>query len=398
MNRLLLENNYIIIPNFINPHKANSLEEEYRKYCSDNNIEGDPQAPESHSSYNYISFLELLCEKTQEVSSILEETVLPTYVYSRVYHRDSVLERHRDRDACEISLTLHLGSDKPWEIYIESPKGEERCVNLRPGDAMLYLGKVADHWRNEFSGEYYTQVFLHYVRSRGDCSYTYFDKCKNEEESKLGGIGDIKENKKDIEIKENNLVLTPKPSNTLEQYIHVFDNILSEELCDMIFEEYVNSDEWVDTLVGSERSLNKNVRNCRQLLLSDSEVIKNNHDKRLKIDKMIHESVNKVIQEYIKIHKHFSIDIDTGYTLLKYEEGEFYIEHTDSFKQQQRSLSCSLQLNEDYMGGEFAFFGREMTIKSKKGSAIVFPSNFMYPHEVMPVTQGTRYSIITWLV
>ena len=398
MNRLLSENNYIIIPNFINPHKAHSLEEEYRKYCSDNNIEGDPQAPESHSSYNYISFLELLCEKTQEVSSILEETVLPTYVYSRVYHRDSVLERHRDRDACEISLTLHLGSDKPWEIYIESPKGEERCVNLRPGDAMLYLGKVADHWRNEFSGEYYTQVFLHYVRSRGDCAYTYFDKCKNEKESKLRGIGDIKENKKDIEIKENNLVLTPKPSNTLEQYIHVFDNILSEELCDMIFEEYANSDEWVDTLVGPERNLNKNVRNCRQLLLSDSEVIKNNHDKRLKIDKMIHESVNKVIREYTKIHENFSIDIDTGYTLLKYEEGEFYIEHTDSFKQQQRSLSCSIHLNEDYMGGEFAFFGREMMIRSKKGSAIVFPSNFMYPHEVMPVTQGTRYSIITWLV
>jgi hypothetical protein len=398
MNRLLLENNYIIIPNFINRHKASSLEEEYRKYCNNNNIKGDPQAPESHSSYNYISFLELLCEKTQEVSSILEETVLPTYVYSRVYHRGSVLERHRDRDACEISLTLHLGSDKPWEIYIESPKGEERCVNLRPGDAMLYLGKVADHWRNEFSGEYYTQVFLHYVRSRGDCAYTYFDKCKNEEESKLEGIGDIKENKKDIEIKENNLVLNPKPSNTLEQYIHVFDNILSEELCDMIFEEYANSDEWVDTLVGPERNLNKNVRNCRELLLSNSEVIKNNHDKRLKIDKMIHESVNKVIREYTKIHENFSIDIDTGYTLLKYEEGEFYIEHTDSFKQQQRSLSCSIHLNEDYMGGEFAFFGREMMIKSKKGSAIVFPSNFMYPHEVMPVTQGTRYSIITWLV
>jgi predicted 2-oxoglutarate/Fe(II)-dependent dioxygenase YbiX len=398
MNRLLLENNYIIIPNFINPHKAHSLEEEYRKYCSDNNIEGDPQAPESHSSYNYISFLELLCEKTQEVSSILEETVLPTYVYSRVYHRDSVLERHRDRDACEISLTLHLGSDKPWEIYIESPKGEERCVNLRPGDAMLYLGKVADHWRNEFSGEYYTQVFLHYVRSRGDCSYTYFDKCNGKEESKLRGIDDIKENKKDIEIKENDLVLTPKPSNTLEQYIHVFDNILSEELCDMIFEEYVNSDEWVDTLVGPERNLNKNVRNCRQLLLSDSEVIEINPDKRLKIDEMIHESVNKVIREYTKVHEDFSIDIDTGYTLLKYEEGEFYIEHTDSFKQQQRSLSCSIQLNEDYMGGEFAFFGREMMIRSKKGSAIVFPSNFMYPHEVMPVTQGTRYSIITWLV
>ena len=38
------------------------------------------------------------------------------------------------------------------------------------------------------------------------------------------------------------------------------------------------------------------------------------------------------------------------------------------------------------------------SIKLKKGDAIMFPSNFMYPHEIMPVTQGTRYSIITWFI
>ncbi len=25
-----------------------------------------------------------------------------------------------------------------------------------------------------------------------------------------------------------------------------------------------------------------------------------------------------------------------------------------------------------------------------------FPSNFMYPHGIRPVTQGVRYSIVTW--
>ena len=38
------------------------------------------------------------------------------------------------------------------------------------------------------------------------------------------------------------------------------------------------------------------------------------------------------------------------------------------------------------------------SIKLKKADAIMFPSNFMYPHEIMPVTQGTRYSIITWFI
>ena len=26
----------------------------------------------------------------------------------------------------------------------------------------------------------------------------------------------------------------------------------------------------------------------------------------------------------------------------------------------------------------------------------MFPSSFMYPHEVMPVTKGTRYSLVVW--
>jgi hypothetical protein len=397
MNNLLLENNYIVIPNFINPHKATLLEKEYRDYCAINNLDGDSQAPKSNSKYNYISFLELLCEKTQEVSSILEETVLPTYVYSRVYHNGSILERHKDRDACEISLTLHLGGDEPWEIYIQTPTGEERCVNLQPGDAMLYLGKEAEHWRNEYNGDYYTQIFLHYVRSRGECAYAYFDKCKDKLESDLEKINLSKDSNSEIK-KESPIVIVPKPTNTLEQYIHVFDNVLSEELCDKILKEYETSGEWANTQIGAEGTVDKLIRNCKEIHLSCDEILGRNYEVRTEIDNMVHKCVSNIIQKYREIHKDFSIDIDTGYNLLKYDEGDFYIEHTDSFKQQQRSLSCSLQLNDDYTGGEFAFFGKEVLIRSKKGSAIVFPSNFMYPHEIMPVIRGTRYSIITWLV
>ena len=218
MNRFLLENNYLVIPNFINSHKASILAKEYKNHCDSHQIDGDSQAPNSHSSYNYLSFLELLCEKTQEVSSIIEETVLPTYVYSRVYHEGSTLEKHKDRDACEISLTLHLESDKNWSIYIETPSGEERCVDLHPGDAMLYLGTKAEHWRNEFDGEYYTQVFLHYVRSRGDCAYAYFDKHNTKEDSDLRKLSTLPE--------EDTKQLVPKSKNTLDQYIHVFEDIM----------------------------------------------------------------------------------------------------------------------------------------------------------------------------
>jgi hypothetical protein len=112
MNQKLLDNNYIIIPNFISNYRANKLKDEFIEFSQQNNLGGDSQIPTSSSDYNYISFLELLCEKTPEVSEILEETVLPTYTYARVYKNGSVLEKHSDRDSCEISLTLHLGGDQ----------------------------------------------------------------------------------------------------------------------------------------------------------------------------------------------------------------------------------------------------------------------------------------------
>ena len=92
MNQKLLDNNYIIIPNFISNYRANKLKDEFVEFSQKNNLGGDPQIPTSSSDYNYISFLELLCEKTPEISEILEETVLPTYTYARVYKNGSVLK------------------------------------------------------------------------------------------------------------------------------------------------------------------------------------------------------------------------------------------------------------------------------------------------------------------
>ena len=400
MNQKLLDNNYIILPNFISNYRANKLKDEFVEFSQKNNIEGDSQIPSSSADYNYISFLELLCEKTPEVSEILEETVLPTYTYARVYKNGSVLKKHSDRDSCEISLTLHLGGDKPWLIWIKTPEGEDCSVELNPGDAMMYRGTIAEHWRDEYAGEEYVQVFLHYVRSRGECAYTYFDT-----ENHKGEHGNHNKNVTidktlEVEVKEDTIkhsLILIKPESKLEDFIQVFDDVLSPKNCNLILDEYKNSSEWLDTRTG-DGEVSKNTRNCTEISISSQHILEQNFDVRKNLDDAVFESVRNVISNYNNLIPTFRIDIDTGYQLLRYKEGEFYIQHTDSFKEQQRSLSCSIQLNEDYEGGEFALFDREMMIRTSHGSAIVFPSNFMYPHEIMPVIKGTRYSIITWLV
>jgi hypothetical protein len=51
--------------------------------------------------------------------------------------------------------------------------------------------------------------------------------------------------------------------NKLEDYIYIVKNALSLNLCDEILDEFKNSDEWQDTVVGSGGVVEKNIRNCR---------------------------------------------------------------------------------------------------------------------------------------
>lgn len=185
--------------------------------------------------------------------------------------------------------------------------------------------------------------------------------------------------------------------HNLKDYIVLIKNALTDPLCDAILQEFKNSDEWQDTVIGGG-AVKKNIRNCQTIIMSYPNIIQKNNKVRFKLDKYIYLSAFECIKKYNTKFPHCKIEEDSGYELLKYPEGCFYIEHTDSFKARPRAVSCSFILNDDFEGGEFAFFNKELKYKLSKGDAIMFPSNFMYPHEVMPVTKGTRYSIVTWFI
>ena len=417
----LWSKNYTVIPGFLDSCSAKELSDEFRAFADREGLTGDSQTEESQSVYNYLPFLEILCQKCPEVSIAIGETVLPTYTYARVYKNGAVLEGHTDRNACEISLTVNLDGDQEWPIWIETPDGKEVRVSLNPGDAMIYLGCTARHWREEYKGDWYTQCFLHYVRSRGDKVHAVFDsETKNkpdvgvknylthkkvkEEERVIEETPKVSDNM-EIVISEDGLemlqekkvveVFKEAGTNTLEQYVKVFYDVVPEDLCDAIIKEYSNSDEW--RLAETGGGLQTEVRNVDEISMSSDESIGNSSLRR-ELDDRLFESVSSVSKKYQEEFKHYSINVDTGYQLLRYKEGQFYTQHTDSFITQQRSLSCSLILNDDYEGGEFCFWDGTMMHRPPKGAALVFPSNFMYPHEIRKVTKGERYSIITWLV
>ena len=90
----------------------------------------------------------------------------------------------------------------------------------------------------------------------------------------------------------------------------------------------------------------------------------------------------------------------TGWDHVLYmgDKAQEYKEHVDmSTDREPRLLTCSLILNDNYDGGDFTFFEGEYTIPKKSCSAIVFPSNFCFPHAITPVSNGDRHVIITWV-
>lgn len=171
----------------------------------------------------------------------------------------------------------------------------------------------------------------------------------------------------------------------ITDYIKCYENLLDKELCKSIIKNSKNINfQKGSTLTGT------NHRKCYI----------NPLDK--KFDKDLFDAVGKVLQLYKKDHNHFTTGLtieDTGYEHLIYvgsQKGE-YKEHTDHGDVVPRVLTCSFILNEDYDGGDFVFFGGSYKLPPKAGSAIVFPSNFCFPHAVTPVTNGNRHAVITWI-
>jgi hypothetical protein len=103
--------------------------------------------------------------------------LFPTFSYFRVYHRGDVLERHTDRPACEINITLCLGyqGDRPWPIMIEGTKGMA-TIELEPGDGLVSRGIECAHWRDALDADHVAQVILNYVDQNGPYAEWKFDK------------------------------------------------------------------------------------------------------------------------------------------------------------------------------------------------------------------------------
>jgi len=185
----------------------------------------------------------------------------------------------------------------------------------------------------------------------------------------------------------------------IKNYIKIYDEVLPWEVLTNLI-RFANSSKFEQTKVGGGKDgkVDFNIRRTYAMALSNSS---NSLTK-------VH-WFNLLGHFFDKSLKSFQIDtkiIDFGYKqifdieILKYENTGFYTWHVDHFADIPRTMSCILLLNNDYEGGNLCFRNPdgsgEWQVDVKPNRMIVWPSNFLFPHTVKPVTKGTRYSVVAW--
>lgn len=130
---------------------------------------------------------------TPAMEQVAGNALIPTYDYFRLYRQGDLCHVHRDRPACEhsLSLTLAYSDGKPWPLELgrEGGKGpaDEIATDFGPepasslvmevGDAVAYQGVAHRHGRTQPNPNAWSaHLFLHWVDPQGPHRDQAFDR------------------------------------------------------------------------------------------------------------------------------------------------------------------------------------------------------------------------------
>jgi predicted 2-oxoglutarate/Fe(II)-dependent dioxygenase YbiX len=186
----------------------------------------------------------------------------------------------------------------------------------------------------------------------------------------------------------------------IKNFVKTFDNVFSAGVVSALI-RYCNTIKFNDAAILLEKGniVDKKTRDTQNISLNQfHKSLTNVHYANL-----IGKTLTDVLKIYGQEYLDFCLDGINDIQVLKYSEGGFYTWHTDHAGIKiPRTMSIVTFLNNDYEGGELAFRNPDGTgeykVEPKVGRVVVFPSNFMYPHTVIPVRKGTRYTVVAWAI
>ena len=182
---------------------------------------------------------------------------------------------------------------------------------------------------------------------------------------------------------------------TLTDLIYLKRNVLSRDQCDMIINEFETSPDLPEQ------------EHCPQAFTGvdmwSPFTLKSPQYKSASFC-LIHETIEKMINDYhdytdtfdaFHVLRRESMMHPHKYRIMKYNKGAWIHPHIDHDPGVYGS--CTINLNTDYEGGTFSFWGGKHKVELGLGDVMIWPADFFWVHEVEEITSGVRYSANTFL-
>tara|TARA_A100001391_G_scaffold41646_1_gene23924 strand:- start:559 stop:1152 length:594 start_codon:yes stop_codon:yes gene_type:complete len=183
--------------------------------------------------------------------------------------------------------------------------------------------------------------------------------------------------------------------------IYRIDNLVPKDVCQSLINFYEENEKLTSPEDSYKVKENKkSFDNYKCLNISQLRNTNKNFEEPFKIISqylsiMLTNYVLHIQKEICPTFSSMFINQTDNIRILKYNEGAYIGDHSDVGPSIR--ASCTLNLNEDYEGGEFRFFDGRVKHKFKTGDAMLFPAEPIWIHGTEPVTKGTRYSINCFL-
>lgn len=380
----------------------------------------DPQCPKSNSVYGDPLFDKVLDDLTQPLSEQLGIQLYPTYSYARIYKPGEILERHIDRESCEISGTMTVGYDPDshiWPIKFALAPNDEigTGISINTGDMVMYRGNELPHWREAYKGKWQFQIFFHYVDANGPHKEWKFDKRPSLGMQKPKGerqsiVDEVAKSAPAPEVERPKLEATPprlvhngvmisndmgiSPGYTSFSSKFRPHLAFTKDECEKIIQytlDRYSSRSMVGT--GEISKVDLEIRRVEDYQIEMTDETQWVYDK-------IAGAVAIANREYFNFEL---LGITHSLQLLHYKSSDkgFYTWHTDvgHGSASTRKISVVVMLSEptDYVGGNLILnnLGEEITADKERGSVHMFPSYVL--HTVTPVEEGERWVLVVWV-
>jgi len=156
---------------------------------------------------------------------------------------------------------------------------------------------------------------------------------------------------------------------------------------------------WLPAYVGYQQ-LMPDYRDCYDFKFKKTDIEHDTSEISLSLQKIwqdVYDVQAPAVEDYRRDYNIMPLKYWEAFNFIKYGPGQHFKEHHDHGFSYNCTVSLVAYVNDDYDGGELYFRLQDLNIKPKAGDLYIFPSNFMYPHQAMPVHSGTKYSIVTML-